>query len=117
MELAPITTTELRGRSRHWGKELTVVDPAGNAVMEARLGKAATPNFAELTTAKGSWRIERRKRDWTKQGPRPLWWDAPARQDLVVLDESDDDVATWREGKLTLTDGESLVWAGPRSWT
>jgi hypothetical protein len=118
MDLAPITTSELRGRTRKRGKELSVVDGAGHVVVEARLRGAAKPAYATFATAHGEWRIERRGR-WLPPGlPGPR---RSSRRDgkprLDVVDWAHRVVATMRGSELTLADGETLTWVGPRIWS
>ena len=48
MELAPITASRLQGRIRKRGRALTVTDPNGAVVVEAALGKAARPAYANF---------------------------------------------------------------------
>ena len=119
MDLAPIITSELHGQARNRGKELSVKDAAGQIVVEARLGSAAGPDHAAFRTAHGEWRIVDRKRvkEWTGKGPRPMWRDVISPTDRVVIDVSNQDVATMNKADLTLADGETLTWAGPRLWS
>ena len=116
MDLAPITTSELRGRARKWGKELTVTDTNGQNVVEASLARVGKPEVAVFRTAVGEWRIELRKRKWTGKEPEPRWRGWFASRDQVVVDASGSVVAAMRNDRLTLADGETLAWVGPRVW-
>lgn len=118
MALVPITTSELRARVTRRGQELTVADRDGNVVVQGKLGKAAKPALAQIVTAEGRWRLERRERPRNAMGARIFWRRLPTFQERVVINTSnEEEVATLRGTNLTLADGETLTWAGPRIWT
>ena len=98
-----------------------VTNSADHAVVEATLGRSARgASDATFRTAHGQWRIEarsRRESEGTGKWPRPMWRDVIAPEDLVVVDDDNQDVATLRGRELRLVDGESLIWVGSRIWS
>jgi hypothetical protein len=111
MDLAPITTSKLEGRTGAWGKELNVVDGAGLRVIEVRLGTAVKPPYAVFRTANGEWRVERTD-PFLPPGPKRSGLGGRAER-LDVVDSSGDVVATMSSGRLTLAEGEELTWVYP----
>jgi hypothetical protein len=93
-----------------------VVDGADHVVVQAALGRAAEPALALLRTAHGEWRVERRTDPFLPPGPVRR-----ARTDrtetLEAIDASGTVVASMRRDQLTLADGETLTWVGPRLWS
>jgi hypothetical protein len=115
MDLAPVTTSKLEGRTRAWGRELNMVDSAGLRVIEVRLGAKAKPPYAVFRTASGEWRVERTD-PFRPPGPKRSGLRGTAER-LDVIDSSGDIVATKSSGRLTLAGGEELTWIQPRSST
>lgn len=108
MDLAPVTTSKLEGRTRAWGKELSVVDSASNDVIEVRLGTVAKPPHATVRTAQGEWRVDRFD-PFRPPGPKRTGLDG-GRERLDLLDSDGNIVATKSGYTLTLADGEELTW-------
>ncbi|MGZ5342707.1 MAG: hypothetical protein ACXWEK_06715, partial [Solirubrobacterales bacterium] len=115
LDLAPITSSQLQGRTRAWGQELSVMDGAGHIVIEARLGNAAKPHYAVFRTAQGEWRVERTD-TFVLPGPRRSGL-RDRTERLDVLDSSGNVVAVMRRGQLTLADGENLRWVYPATYS
>lgn len=99
MELAPVTSTRLHGRTHDRGKALTVTDTSGDEVVRAVLGEEARPAYAVFQTFGGRCRIE-----------------AGARSGLTgvesasVVDWQGNVVARVLSGEIMLAGGESLQW-------
>jgi hypothetical protein len=111
MDLVPVTTSTLEGRTRAWGKELNVVDVAGLRVIEVRLGAATKPPYAVFRTAQGEWRVERTD-PFLPPGPKRRGLRGRAER-LDVVDSSGEIAATMPGATLTLGDGETLTWVYP----
>ena len=115
MEIAPITTSELQGRTRAWGTELSVIDGGGHVVIESSLGTAAKPFFAVFRTAHGEWRVER-KDPFVPPGPERRGLRDRAER-LDVFDPGGNVVATHHAGDLALSDGETFEWVPPDAFS
>jgi hypothetical protein len=111
MDLAPVTTSKLEGRTRAWGKELNVVDGAGLRVIEVRLGTAVKPPYAVFRTTNREWRVDRTD-PFLPPGRKRSGLRGRAER-LDVIDASGDIVATMSSGRLTLSEGEELIWVYP----
>jgi hypothetical protein len=92
VEIVPVATSPLRGRIRKRGRMLTVTDPTDAVVVQAALGKAASPAYAKFETAGQSWRIDH------------------GSSSAAVLDCNGDLVAKVLQGAIVLADNERLEW-------
>jgi hypothetical protein len=92
LDLRPLGTSRLQGRTTGRGQALTVIDSDGTAVVEGALGKAAAPAEAMFRTAEGRWRVE------------------ASASGVAILDLKRRTVATARKGEVVLASGERLLW-------
>ncbi len=99
MDLAPITSRRLVGRTQKFGTELSVTDPAREMVVRAAVGKAAGTAYAVIYTAGGTWRIRKSARN-----------ELTGTESSPVLDLADKTVATLVAGEVALAGGETLPW-------
>jgi hypothetical protein len=97
-DLRPVTASQLEGRSRRRGKQLTVTDSDGSPVVGAVLGKAAYPHDAIVETFEGTWRM-RADRGLEKVRV-PTTVDASDR--MSIRDEAGKTVAIARTGEVLL---------------
>ena len=77
-----------------------MTDPNGAVVVEAALGKAARPAYANFVTAGGRWRV--------KEGAKSR---LTGTKSASVVDRRDNSVAKLLEGAIVLAGGETLTWA------
>jgi hypothetical protein len=115
MDLAPVTTSRLRGRTRDWGKHLRVEDEAGNLVIECMLGTAVKPPYATFRTAQGKWTVERTD-PFVPPGPKRSGFRHRLER-LDVFDSGGEVVATMHGATLKLAHGEELIWVYPQYTT
>jgi hypothetical protein len=99
MDLAPINASPLSCQEEERGKRLFLLDPNGNLVVHGTLGKLAKPAYAVFESAEGRWHMER-----------------AGHRKLAILDSTGNAVATVRNGKVILADGETFAWEWVGGW-